>query len=283
MTVIRARILGFCPGVRRAVRIAEDAAGRAPVRVLGQIVHNRHVSDRLASLGAIEAGRDEILAAPRGTGVVIRSHGAAPDVYDAMRGAGLSVIDATCPKVATNQKKAADASRAGRRVVVAGDKGHGETQAVAAWAPGSVIVSSVAEARELILDGPVTLVAQTTFSEGEYAAIRDALAASGRDLEDLGGICSATRDRQAALRELCDHVDAVVVVGGRNSANTRRLAELARALGKPAWHIESADELPLELAAYGRVGLSAGASTPDEDIVAVEDRLAAMHGNRGGA
>ncbi len=279
MTVTRARTLGFCPGVRRAVETAERAAARAAGSgssgfVLGQIVHNPRVSARLAGLG-METIDDPDDASGRlaGATVVIRSHGAAPEVLERLRAAGADVVDATCPRVAANQKAAAAYAARGYLVVIAGDKGHGETLGVAGHAPGAVIVSSAAEAASAPTDRPLALIAQTTVSEAEYEAVRDALRSRRPDLIDVGGVCAASRERRAAVEELAGEVDAVVVVGGRNSANTRRLAELAASLGVPAWHVENAAEIPDELGRYERVGLSAGASTPDEDIDEAEARL----------
>lgn len=284
MKVIRARTLGFCPGVRRAVTTAEEAAAQAArtgahASVLGQIVHNPRVSRRLTGLGM---GHLEDAEAPPPDGrldgelVVIRSHGTTPAVFERLAAAGATIVDATCPRVATNQKAAASYAARGYTVVIAGDKGHGETLGVAGHAPGSIIVSTPEDALGLQVPGPVALVAQTTISETEYAAIRAALRERYPELVDAGGVCGATRERRAAVEELCKEVDAILVVGGRNSANTRRLAELARSLGVPAWHVESAAEIPAELGAYAVVGLTAGASTPDEDIDEAEAALLAM-------
>jgi 4-hydroxy-3-methylbut-2-enyl diphosphate reductase len=188
------------------------------------------------------------------------------------------VVDATCPRVLANQREAASFAGGGCTVVVAGDKGHGETASVAGNAPGSVIVSSPDEARAVQAEGPVALIAQTTLSDVEYDAIRDALFPHYPGLVDARGICNATHERRAALEVLCRGVDAVVVVGGKNSANTRRLTELARSKGLPAWQVESAAEIPAELGKFAVVGLSAGASTPDEDIDEAEHRLLELAG-----
>jgi len=275
MRVERARVMGFCPGVRRAVRLAEEsAAAGESVFVLGKLVHNDRVVARLVNLGVRELDEAGIAALPPGAVVVIRSHGAAPAVFQALRAVGARVVDATCPKVAANQRAAAAAG--GRAIVIAGDRGHGETTALAAHAPGSVIVSSAEEAASVRVDDPAALVAQTTFSAAEYGAVREVLTRRFPALADLGGICDATASRQEALRELCARVDAVVVVGGVDSANTRRLAELAVALGKPAWRVGTAADLPPDIAAYDVVGLTAGASTPGEAIDEVERALFAM-------
>ncbi|MBU0927027.1 MAG: 4-hydroxy-3-methylbut-2-enyl diphosphate reductase [Spirochaetes bacterium] len=290
MKVLRARTLGFCPGVRRAVEAAEAAAARASESggrgfVLGQIVHNPRVSARLTGLGMDRLDEPLDLAAGELTGavVVIRSHGAAPEVVAGLRAAGADIVDATCPRVAANQKAAASYAARGYLVVIAGDKGHGETLGVAGHAPGAIVVSDPDEALAVPADRPVALIAQTTISESEYAAIRSALLSRRPDLADSGGVCGASRERQAAIEDFRGLVDAVVVVGGMNSANTRRLAELARSLGVPAWHVENAAGIPPELGSYASVGLSAGASTPDEDIDEAEARLLELGLSRAGS
>lgn len=289
MKVIRARTLGFCPGVRRAVAVAENAAadakssGRQPL-VLGQIVHNPRVSARLESLGMARIDDTGSLSpgSLAGSVVVIRSHGTTPAVFSQLRAAGADIVDATCPRVAANQKAAASYAAGGCLVVIAGDKGHGETLGIAGHAPGAIIVSTPDEARAVPAGRPVALIAQTTISETEYDAIRDALAerrteggfsTARAEVIDAGGVCGASRERRAAVEDFRDRVDAVVVVGGKNSANTRRLAELCSSLGMPVWHVENASEIPAELGAFATVGLTAGASTPDEDIDEAEARL----------
>jgi 4-hydroxy-3-methylbut-2-enyl diphosphate reductase len=289
LKVIRAGTLGFCPGVRRAVALAEKAAtdarvsGKHPL-VLGQIVHNPRVSARLESLGMARIDDAGALAPGSlvGSVVVIRSHGTSPTVFSQLRAAGAGIVDATCPRVAANQKAAASFAARGYLVVIAGDKGHGETLGIAGHAPGAIIVSTPEEARAVPAGRPVALIAQTTISETEYDAIHEALlarrldhsdAAASQHIVDAGGVCGASRERRAAVEEFRGRVDAVVVVGGKNSANTRRLAELCTSLGLPVWHVENASEIPAELGAFASVGLTAGASTPDEDIDEAEAKL----------
>lgn len=276
MEIIRADTLGFCPGVRMAVQAAERAAAEnsgAPVYILGQIVHNPRVSARLETLGARQLPTDDGSGIVPGSIVVIRSHGTGPQVLERLKSSGARIVDATCPKVAANQRAAAEFARRGYTVVIAGDHGHGETLGVAGYAPGSIIVSTPEEARAVALAAPIALVAQTTMSEEEYEAIKAVLKERFPALVDRGGICGATRDRRAALASLCSKVDAIIVVGGNNSANTRRLAEYASSLGKPAWHIESAKDLPEDIWGYTRIGLTAGASTPEDGILEIERYL----------
>jgi 4-hydroxy-3-methylbut-2-enyl diphosphate reductase len=274
MKIVRAQSLGFCSGVRRALKLALEAAEKGPpVYMLGELVHNGRVSARLRALGAEILDESSIEGIEKGALVIIRSHGAAPDLIARLERAEARIIDATCPKVRANQKAAAAYAEEGYTVVVAGDRGHGEALGVAAHAPGSIIVSNQDEADALDLRGDAALIAQTTLSQREYAAIRASLLRKNPSLKEHGGICAATADRQDALAELCSQVDAIVVIGGANSANSRRLAELAWAGGKPCWIVEDPKDLPEEAASYERVGLTAGASTPDEDIDEAEGIL----------
>ncbi|MFH2114526.1 MAG: 4-hydroxy-3-methylbut-2-enyl diphosphate reductase [Spirochaetota bacterium] len=279
MTIVRAKVMGFCSGVRRAVRMAEEAAERSgghPVYSLGRIVHNRTVTDRLEAKGIKLLADDEV--PPAGAVVVIRSHGVPPDTLQELRDKGASIVDATCPKVTANQRTITRHSTAGRTIIIAGDEGHGEVTGLAGHAPGSVVIPDRQRALTWDHEGPLTLVAQTTMSQEEVDAIAAAISQNNNDLIVAGGICLATAERQTALRDLLPQVDAVVIVGGKDSANTCRLTAIAGEAGKPVWQVASAEELyaeglSIELCRFERIGLSAGASTPDDDIDAVERRL----------
>jgi 4-hydroxy-3-methylbut-2-enyl diphosphate reductase len=279
MIIVRARSMGFCSGVRRAVQLAEQASERSgsqPVYSLGRIVHNRTVSERLEARGIRLLADGE--TPPPGAVVVIRSHGVPPATLQHLRDAGASIVDATCPKVTANQRMAARHAAAGRIVLIAGDAGHGEVLGLAGHAPGSEVIPDRQKALAWRSDGPVALIAQTTMSQAEVDGIATALGGNNQDLVVAGGICGATADRQDALRELLPQVDAMVIVGGKDSANTSRLTSIACDAGIPVWQVESAEELsagdlPGKLYRFERIGLSAGASTPDEDIDAVEGCL----------
>jgi len=279
MTIVRAKVMGFCSGVRRAVQLAEQTVERTtghPAYSLGKIVHNQTVADRLETKGLRLLADDG--TPPPGAVVVIRSHGVPPETLRRLRDSGASIVDATCPKVVANQRLAASHAAAGRRVFIAGDEGHGEVMSLSGHAPGVVVVPDRESALACGHDGPSTLIAQTTMNQAEVDGIAAALAENNKDLIVAGGICGATADRQAALRELLPQVDAVVIVGGRDSANTRRLTAIAHEAGKPVWQVANADEISArglagELRRFERIGLSAGASTPDDDIDAVEHRL----------
>jgi 4-hydroxy-3-methylbut-2-enyl diphosphate reductase len=298
MTVIRARVLGFCMGVRRAVEMAETELGRqaagpsARVYSLGPLIHNPQTLAALEGKGlsVIDECDPGSARFPRDAAVIIRAHGVAPDVEQALRESFTRVVDATCPRVRASQKTARRLAEGGCRVFIAGEKNHAEVRGVAghvaaAGGGSAIIVGNAPEAeksaRELRIAAPDTrtaLVAQTTFSPEEYAAVTAAIRLCFPDLEVKDTICPATRERQDALRDLCAGVDAIIVAGGNESANTRRLAAIARASGKRAFCVENAAELAecAELAGSAAAGLCAGASTPDAVIDEIERALRAL-------
>lgn len=297
MIVKRAAVLGRCMGVRRAVDLAlktaaegAPAGGGSPVYTLGPLIHNPKTVAELEKRGIVsikaegdsfvrdgygEGTRPPVLAL-RGSAVIIRAHGVPPALRERLDAAGATIVDATCPRVLTSQRRAREYAEKGWTVVIAGDRDHGEVTGIAGFAPGAFIVGSAEEASTIEAKGPVALIAQTTIRAEEYAAIREALASRVSTLEVVDSICPATAERLKALAALAEECEALVVVGGRNSANTLRLHATAIELGRPAWLVEGPEELPPEVARYASVGVTAGASTPDEAIEAVEARLLAM-------
>jgi 4-hydroxy-3-methylbut-2-enyl diphosphate reductase len=279
--------MGFCMGVRRAVEMAMEAAeagGR--VYTLGPLIHNPQVLDSLANLG-VGVLEEEALLGPalnqgklRGATVLIRAHGVSPGIEARLREAGAFIKDATCPRVKANQIKARALSEGGCRLFLAGEKRHAEIIGIQGYAPSCRVVADPVEAAEAAAElfreaggARTALLGQTTMSVEEYRAIGEEIRLKFPDLVMVDAICGASRDRQDALTELCAQVEAVIIAGGRESANTRRLLSIAQSLGKPAWLAESADDLIDEIRAYSRVGLSAGASSPDWVIEAIERRI----------
>jgi 4-hydroxy-3-methylbut-2-enyl diphosphate reductase len=287
MIVKRAAVLGRCMGVRRAVDLAlKTAAGEAapegrhrPVYTLGPLIHNPGTVAALEAKG-IRVLPEGLAASPApgaGSVIVIRAHGVPPELRERLAAVGAEIVDATCPRVLASQARARDYAARGWKVIIAGDRDHGEVAGIAGFAPGAAIVGSPEEAKAvaagLAAQDRVALIAQTTIKKEEYLAIRDVLAAALPVLEVVESICPATEERLSALADLADDCDALVVVGGRNSANTTRLATTARALGRPTWLVEGAADLPPEVFAFERVGVTAGASTPDEAVEDVESAL----------
>jgi 4-hydroxy-3-methylbut-2-en-1-yl diphosphate reductase len=296
--VVRASVLGRCMGVRRAVELALETARRergAPVYTIGPLIHNPQAVRELADEGVVAISEADLdgrvagvaslagIASLAGAAVVIRAHGVPPALRERLEALGARIVDATCPRVLASQRRARDFGLRGYSVVIAGDAGHGEVTGIAGYAPGAVVVGGPDEARVASLRPPVALIAQTTIKKEEYDAIRDALMERFPDLEVVDSICPCTGERLAALAELAGEVDAIVVVGGRNSANTARLLATARELGKPAWLVETQAELPDEIFGYDCVGLTAGASTPESIIDEVDAALKRGALYRGGA
>lgn len=300
MKVIRADVCGFCTGVKRAVKTAQqEAIQKKSKRVfsMGPLIHNPQVLELLRSEGLEVLEEGSIPQNLRDSTVVIRAHGVAPHVEELLKNKGARIVNATCPRVITSQRKAATLQAEGYRLFIAGDQKHGEIEGILGYAPSAVVVKSPEEARDAALallkkiqkeksSGdenrevpvalPVALMGQTTLSREEYDAIAGALREVFPQLKVIDTICGATKDRQRALKELCVKVEAVVVVGGKNSANTKRLYTIALEEGKPAWFIERPEEIPCDLARYSVVGLTAGASTPDSLIDEVQSYLESL-------
>ncbi|MGB9885950.1 MAG: bifunctional 4-hydroxy-3-methylbut-2-enyl diphosphate reductase/30S ribosomal protein S1 [Moorellales bacterium] len=262
---------GFCPGVRRAIRLveAELAKEKGPLYSLGPLVHNRQAVAWLQEQGLKSVDRPEEIPWGR---VVIRSHGVAPEVIAQLETRGLEVVDATCPLVRRVQIRAHELAQQGYRVVVVGEKNHPEVLGVVGWAgPGTIVVENVSEAGKLPPMQKVGVVAQTTQPVDRFRQVAEVLREKASEVVVEETICQTTRQRQEAARRLAREVDVMVVVGSADSANTNRLAEICRASGTPTYRIEEADELcPQWLARASRVGVTAGASTPDwiiEEVV----------------
>jgi 4-hydroxy-3-methylbut-2-en-1-yl diphosphate reductase len=283
--IIRARDMGFCYGVRRAVDMMSDAAERrGPIAAFGSIVHNPLVSQRLAGAGIeIVPNLDAVGERP----VAITAHGVGPDVVREIGDRQLEVIDTTCPIVTRAQQWARKLTEEGYAVVVFGDPNHKEVRGILGWADGKAYaVETEGGIDTLPADIPsrIAVLSQTTHTEARFAAFVSRLFAARMDriseLRVVNTLCNATTGQQAAAEELAATVDVMIVVGGRESANTRHLKEVCEALGTPTHQIEREEDLdPAWLASAERVGLTAGASTPDFSIDAVEARLLALAHN----
>ena len=279
MKVVRAAYAGACYGVQRALDLALKAVEDGGCAyTLGPLIHNPQVVAQLAECGvrAVDSVED---VAGAGT-VVIRSHGVTPAVKRSVAACGLPLVDATCPHVARAQRAAADLAEQGRHVVVVGEAGHPEVEGLVACArEAGAPVSVVAGPDDLpeTLEGPVGVVVQTTQTREALDAVVAALEERGVQLLVKNTICFATRQRQEAAAALAGEVDAMVVIGGRNSSNTTRLADICAAACSRTHHVESPDEIdPAWLAGCAVVGVTAGASTPEEQIEAVATLLEAL-------
>lgn len=278
MRVLRATYAGACYGVQRALDMALEAAedGESAV-TLGPLIHNPQVVADLAARG-ISAVEDAD-AVCEGS-VIIRSHGVTPEVHRRVEERGLPIIDATCPYVARAQKAAAKLAASCGCVVVVGEEGHPEVEGLVAYAReagGEVVVAAGSSDLPATLQAPVGVVVQTTQMRETLEAVVAELQARGITARVKDTICFATQQRQEAAAELADGVDAIVVIGGRNSSNTTRLADICFAACPRTHHIEAPDEIdPAWFAGCAVVGVTAGASTPETQIAAVVERLEAL-------
>jgi 4-hydroxy-3-methylbut-2-enyl diphosphate reductase len=282
MKVIRAGVLGFCMGVSRAVEMAEAEAKHSDgqrVYALGPLIHNPRVLSDLKKLGV------EIIDEPPQNPccVIIRAHGISPVVEKKLRGSGCRIVDATCPRVKASQLKAEELECAGYCLFLAGEADHAEIESIMGYTGSdsscAIVCSSIEAERAAAKfykannNAKTALLGQSTISEDEYFKIGEAIKIYFPNLEIINTICSATADRQQALRELLDQVDAVIIAGGKESANTRRLLAIAQDSGKPCVLIESSSEIPDAFRSFETVGICAGASTPDYVISEIEEEL----------
>jgi len=279
-----ARHAGFCFGVKRAIRLVEEAlaAGKGPVTSLGPVIHNPQVVHSLEERGLRRADNLDEVA---GGVVVIRSHGAPPRVYAEMERRGLAVVDATCPFVKKMHRQARRLFQEGYRVVIVGDGNHSEITSLTDDAGfQGLVVAGPADLDGVAISGRVGLTAQTTQTRENFQAVADRILPQVLELRIFNTICDSTTTRQTEARALAKRVDAMVVIGGRNSANTRRLADICRETGTHTIWVETADELSAELVADARrIGLTAGASTPEWIITDVIRRLQSLPAGDPGA
>jgi 4-hydroxy-3-methylbut-2-enyl diphosphate reductase len=284
MRVIRADVLGFCMGVRRAVELAQAEAARGgKVCTLGPLIHNPRVLEDLQKRGVEILDEENIPASLQNTAVIIRAHGVSPAIEARLWERGGRVIDATCPRVKMSQLKAQSLAEAGYSLFLAGEERHAEIAGIrgyAAAAPFCAVVGNAAMAEtaaasrfSALPDAETALIGQTTISAEEYRATGEAIKQFFPRLEIAQTICAATAERQNSLRRLLGQVDAVIIAGGKESANTRRLLAIAAESGKPCALAETAAGIPAEFAVWKTVGICAGASTPDAVIDEIEQAL----------
>ncbi len=273
MKVILADYAGFCFGVTRAMemvrKVVEESKG-VPVYTLGPIIHNPQVVDHLANMG-VRAIND--LEGVKPGKLVIRSHGVAPDVIVKARSLNFEIVDATCPFVKKAQEHAATLVEEGYQLIILGEAEHPEVIGIAGYAKGKgIIVEPMGSVPPL--SQKVGVVCQTTQSTQALEWLVDQLIPDAKELRVFNTICNATHLRQISAIEVAQKVDVMVVVGGYNSANTRRLAQLCKQTGTPTYHIETAEELNRKwFEGVEIVGVSAGASTPEWLIDEVVQKL----------
>ncbi|MDD5326850.1 MAG: 4-hydroxy-3-methylbut-2-enyl diphosphate reductase [Phycisphaerae bacterium] len=289
MKVVVAENCGFCPGVKNAIRMAEKVLGRhrkvsreeKNVYSLGPIIHNSDVVQRLAKTGlkTVESIR-QIPQLPAGGTVLIRSHGAAPNQIAELEEKGINIVDATCVLVKRVQRIAGQLDRAGYKVVVIGDENHPEVQAVVGSATDVIVLADESDLHKLPLNGKLGIVCQTTQSQEHFSRMLGAIGKHGfSELKVINTLCKEAIKRQESAVQLCKQVDIMFVLGGLESANTRKLAELCKKYNSQTFHLQNWSEFDKNTI-FGKnktlpkiAGVTAGASTPEWIIAEFVENL----------
>jgi 4-hydroxy-3-methylbut-2-enyl diphosphate reductase len=280
MEVLRARTAGFCKGVMLALRkldsLLKSSESKQSIFTFGPIIHNPQVLEEYGRKGVSVVEEPEDV--PPGSTVVIRAHGIPRELVRSLNERGASVIDATCPKVRRAQLLIEKCAQEGRKLLLYAEEDHPEAKGLLSYAEAGAFLFDSPEKIDSIhleREGLYCLAAQTTQDREKFQWVVKALVGRHEgDITVLETICDATRLRQEETIDIAGRVDLMVVVGGYNSGNTRRLAQVASAQGTPVLHVETSDELDLDkLTQFCRVGLSAGASTPKNIIDEVHQAL----------
>ena len=280
MEVTVAKSAGFCFGVKRAVDTVyrEIESGEKPVYTFGPIIHNEQVVEDLENRGVQVIHSEDELEGLSGGTVVIRSHGVSRDVCEKIEARGMKIVDATCPFVKKIHRIVDEEGRKGCHVVIIGSADHPEVQGIMGWASGPVTVVHTAEEAESFVPEngkPISIVAQTTFNYNKFKDLVEIFLKKSYDSTVLKTICNATEERQTEARAIARKVDAMFVVGGRHSSNTQKLYEICKEECKNTYFIETLVDLESKpFQSFGRVGITAGASTPRKIIEEVHTRMA---------
>jgi len=274
MKVILAQHYGVCFGVRDAIKQAEDLARRGELTILGELVHNPIAKERLTALGAVESSLDAGSAPTKK--VMITAHGASDQARATWRERGHEVVDGSCPLVHQAHQALFELARAGFHPTVIGKRGHVEVRGLIGDLPEASVIESEDDLRSLPTMPRYGVVSQTTqpieYVNALVAALKRERPQAVVQFRDT--VCQPTKNRQTALRALLDEVEAVVVVGGRNSNNTLQLLKACQAAGKRSFHIERAEELQASwFDGLSSIGLTAGTSTLKETVASVREKL----------
>ena len=276
MEVILAKSAGFCFGVKRAVETVYEQTGTENrIYTYGPIIHNEEVVKDLESKGVtVLEGEEDLRKLDKGT-VVIRSHGVPRKICEMIEKKGLTCVDATCPFVKRIHRIVEKESGEGRRIIIIGNPGHPEVEGIMGWShtPAAVIESAEEAEKFTCLPGErLCLVSQTTFNYNKFKELVEIFQKKGYNITIVNTICNATEERQTEAREIADKVDAMIVIGGKHSSNTRKLYEICRERCKSTYLIQTLDDLHLELPETAAlVGITAGASTPNNIIEEVQN------------
>jgi len=281
MKIILAKNAGFCWGVKRVVKITEEEIKKSSSKIFthGPLIHNQEVIKKLEEKGVstlqTDLPEEELSKLPSNSTIIIRAHGVPPNEKEKLTRAGLNVIDGTCPHVVKIQKFVADAFLKNRFVIILGDKGHAEVVGLLGFCPGrGEVVSDEADLNLIPKNVKITVVAQSTLDKSSFDRLTRIIQEKWRDCKIINTRCDATTRRQDEAIALCGKVDLMIIIGGKNSANTKRLAQICADSGVKTYHIENKMELDdINLDKVECVSVTAGASTPEWIINSVIDKL----------
>ena len=286
MEVILASKAGFCFGVKRAVDKAFEEAEKSKnennrVYTYGPIIHNEEVTSQLSKSGVqIIDNLDEITNLPKGTKIIIRSHGVGRDEFEKIEGAGLEIVDATCPFVSNIHKIVSEKSANGDVILLIGNPGHAEVMGTIGWSNSDTyVINSVEDINALpdIKDKNITVVSQTTYSLKKFQELVAVLKDKYYNVDVCKTICNATEERQTEAEKLAASVDAMIVIGGKNSSNTQKLYEISKQQCNNTYYIQTLVDLDLTVfESARRVGITAGASTPNSVIKEVQNSMSEL-------
>ena len=279
MKVIKAKTAGFCFGVKRAVDTVYEQADTCggPIYTYGPIIHNEEVVKDLESRGvSVIRSEEELESITEGT-VIIRSHGVEKRICDKLLGKGLRIVDATCPFVKKIHNIVEKESAEGKYILIIGNPDHPEVIGIRGWAGSNVSVIQNAgdiEKVDFSKNKKICVVSQTTFNYNKFQDLVEIIKKKSYDISVLNTICNATKERQTEAQSIAESVDAMIVIGDKHSSNTQKLFEICRKACNNTYYIQTLDDLDLnQLGSVETVGITAGASTPNNIIEEVQNNV----------
>ena len=281
MEVIRAKTAGFCFGVKRAVDTVyeqlEKTSESTTIYTYGPIIHNEEVVKDMKQKGVIVLQSEaELDALTEGT-VIIRSHGVEKAIYDKLNAKGIKIVDATCPFVKKIHNIVQKESTNGNYIIIVGNPQHPEVEGIRGWAGiKAVVVQTKEDIDKLIIpeNEKVCVVSQTTFNYNKFKELVEIILKKSYDVSVLNTICNATKERQTEAQRIAEEVDAMIVIGDKHSSNTQKLFEICKNACKDTYYIQTLDDLDMnQLGSVETVGITAGASTPNNIIEEVQNNV----------
>lgn len=277
MEVVLAKTAGFCFGVKRAVETVYKEIGKSDTYTFGPIIHNEEVVEDLKNqgIGVINSLEEAKIVTP-GT-MIIRSHGTTRNVVEELERMGWNIIDATCPFVKKIHRIVEEESASGNQIVIIGNENHPEVEGIMGWCHNKpIVIDSIEKSLEFEVEDKkkVIIVSQTTFNYKKFQEIVEKISEKGYDIIVRNTICNATEERQTEARELAKKVDAMIVIGGKNSSNTQKLYEICKNECEDTYYIQTLRDLDLtKFSCACCVGITAGASTPNNIIQEVQTHV----------